>query len=162
MDHHELRAMPSAIITIELGQSDAGSIPVLVGVVPTRNLDCTGVFIDLRRSARHPSLRWTMLDVLPVRLIGQGAAPLPARARAGPARAGERSRHSAATLLARCDLSSQIAHAVNLVVGEPESFLAELALPPTAPAGESWYVCGRFGARLGPDLRSPWRLLEPG
>jgi hypothetical protein len=162
MNHRALRALPTAIVTIELGRADDGLIPILVGVVPTSSFSRTGVFVDLRRSAQHPSVRSTMFDGLSLCVHDLEAATPTTSTTEVTATDGEGSPHAAGTAPVRADLSAQIALAGHFTVGEPESFIGEVTIPPTPPSGECWYVRGRFGSRLGPGVRSPWRRLELG
>jgi hypothetical protein len=56
-------------------------------------------------------------------------------------------------------VSHQVGPALKLIVGQSESFRAELAEPSAPAKGERWYARARFSTPEGHDLRSSWTLV---
>lgn len=53
-------------------------------------------------------------------------------------------------------ITHQIAQAQTLIVGQSETYRAEVTAPGDATQGAGWYIRGRFSAGSGKDLRSEW------
>lgn len=177
------------IVSVSVGTAQSGRLPVVVAVVPVVDLDAIGVFVDLRRTSKDPSDLPTIVEgpdktLVEVRDLsaltagherrrGDDAVEALAREEAGdqPHADTAAAEHQAeaeppelmteprGNNLKRGWLSSQIARSVKLTVGQAESFRADIALPPPAPPGESWYIRGRFAASTGQGLRSGWQRL---
>lgn len=181
-------AAPYAV-SVSVGAAQSGRLPVVITIVPLVDLDASGVFVDLRRTSKDPSDLPTIVEGPDKTLVeprelsaltaghkrrrGDDAVEALAREEAGDqpqADTPAAGRHPAAEApelmteprgnnLKRGWLSSQIARSVKLTIGQAESFRADIAKPPAAPPGESWYIRGRFAASAGQGLRSGWQRL---
>ncbi len=120
-----------------------GRVRVTVSAVPTAPFEAKAVFVDLRKAAEpnDPTQGDAAIAALAAREAGSDESP-----QAAPAK----ERH----------ITQQIATGKTLVVGQAETFRAELAVPALAPAGEVWIVRARFAAADGgKDLSSAWSRL---
>lgn len=138
------RTQPRTVkIVCEAAQD--GRVRVTVNAVPTAPFEAKAVFVDMRKAAEPGDAQGdAAIAALAARESGaEDSSPAPAKTP---------------------HVSQQIATGKKLVVGQAETFRAELAVPAAAPAGEVWIVRARFAAAEAgvKDLSSAWvRLLSP-
>ncbi len=173
-------------VTITVGQASNGRIPISILVVPTHQFDAGGgIFVDFRLGKKDPSNMPVVFDDSPAyqTSIESGDAAVAELARIEIA-AGETASEPeveealeepgaeptleapppSVTKRKAMDgkypiVSHQVGPAIKLIVGQSESFRAELAEPAAPTNGERWYARARFSTPQGHDLRSSWALV---
>jgi len=173
-------------VTITVGGAENGRIPISILAVPTAALDASGgLFVDLRLGKKAPSdmpLVFGDSSAHPSS-IESGDAAVAELARIETATERAASGHEVEEALSERDeaasaespirppkirkvtegkypiVSHQVGKALKLIVGQSESFRAELAAPPAPADGEHWYARARFATNEGRDLRSSGTLI---
>ncbi len=146
--NHDKREPRSVKIVCDAVQD--GRVRVTVSAVPTAAFEYKAVYVDMRKAPEpnDPTLGDAAIAALAAREAGSDESPADS-----PAVAHGKQPH----------ITQQIATGKSLVLGQAETFRAELAVPASAPEGEVWIVRARFVAAddHGKDLNSAWiRLLS--
>ena len=175
-------------ITVTHGEPHDGRLPVVVTVVPTKDLDAAGgIFVDIKKGtseaklAKHPEgdLAPRAQPIESSEKTGVMAAAKDAstdiaeagvKVTAAVVKIASPPNKLAPAPLPKASapdgkdtrephMTHQIAKAMRLTIGQAESFRAEIAMPAASGEGESWYMRGRAALEGGRDECSAWQKI---